>query len=129
MEKVEKFFRQRGELIETYKFDKFFSENDFEEIIRLIEGYNVKITGIRISNSLDQPEHFYRSFDSLDAFRRYVKDDYYIDDFGVQCAYNDMRFALTFDFSKKMLVTFKYSNINLDNLLEDLEGLTKKKVK
>lgn len=125
MEKVKSFLKKSGTLVEEYKFDKFFKVNDIDKIINLIHKLNIKITGGRLSNSLEQPEHLFRSFDSLEALSAFSKDDYCIDDFGVHCVYNEISFDLTFDFDSETVITFSEGNIDLIFLLVELENLTK----
>ncbi len=125
MKKVKSFLKRTGELVETYQFDKFFKVDDICEIINAVQDLDVTIIDGFFSNSLEQPEHLFRVYDSVEALFCFDKDDWYVEDFGLGCRYNGIRFDLTFNFDCEEVITFTDGNIDLTFVLEKLDNLAK----
>lgn len=131
MEKLDRIVKIKSkEVVETYLFNNRISIDDISKFIDVLNSSNVKLTSFRLSNSEEQPEHFFRIFNTLGQLNMFsCPDGILIDDFGVACEYNGIRFDLTFDFSTGQVVTFSKGNINLEPLLLALEQCAQKKIR
>lgn len=117
-----------NEVVDYYSFSNNINVDDINKIIDTISAYNIETSNYHLSNTLEQPEHFFRVFPTLKDLYTYPLDDVYIEDFGVKCTYNDViNFSLNFNFPENQVITFTKDNINLEPLLMQIEENCKKK--
>ena len=122
MKKIDSFEKKISKIyVNSYQLSKGYSKENIRKIVEILSENGVKFDGFRLSNSLDQPDHFFRIFPTLKDLYTYPIDDEYIDDFGLDCIYNDIKFTLTFNFAKNQVVTFTKGNVDLEDLLIQLE--------
>ena len=130
MEKIQSIHKKISkEYINDYSLSTSISIDDIPKIIDILNVSKVETTGFRLSNSQEQPEHFLRVFPTLKDLYSYPLDNIYIEEFGVNCVYNDIKFYLTFGLSKNQVTTFTKGNINLEPLLMYIEESCKKKAR
>lgn len=122
MRKIESIENEINEkYVNSYELSRNYSKNDISTIIEILSNTGMKFDGFRLSNSLEQPDHFFRVFPTIKDLYTYPIDDEYIDDFGINCIYNDVKFALTFNFAKNQVITVTKEKVDLGNLLMQLE--------
>lgn len=94
MKKIDSFEKKISKIyVNSYQLSKGYSKENIRKIVEILSENGVKFGGFRLSNSLDQPDHFFRIFPTLKDLYTYPIDDEYIDDFGLDCIYNDIKFA------------------------------------
>ena len=129
MQKTEKIYRG-SQLVEFYDFDNAVTIDDIQKIIDILSSNGVAFRGFRLSNSLEQPEHFHRTFYSLKDFKMFPwSENIYIDDFGMFCIYQNKKIDLTFDLSRNIVITFSDGKIDLEPILIAIEEGIKKKTR
>ena len=129
MEKIESVYRG-SQIVNFYSFDNIMSINDIQKIIDILIDKGISFRGFRLSNSEEQPDHFHRTFYSLNEFRSFPwSDGIYIDDLGIYCSYKNKTFDLTFDIERNIVLTFSDGKIDLEPLLLDIDSSIKKRSK
>jgi len=130
MEKYNTVLNDNGEVVNYYSFNNEITRDDVPIILEVLNLSGIVVSTYRLSNSEEQPEHFFRVFNNVTDFAGvFWNDDIYIDDFGVSCKFNGIDFSLTFNFLENSLLTFSKKNINLDSLLVSIEQAIQKKTK
>ncbi len=107
--------------ITYYQLSRCYSKEDIRRIVEILSENRVKFDGFHLSNSLEQPDRFFRVFPTLKDLYTYPIGNEYIDHFGLDCIYNDIKFSLTFDFAENQVITITKGNIDLKDLLMQLE--------
>ncbi len=123
MEKTEQFRKLDGTFVDHYVLSRVFSTDDIPQITKLLTENGVAFQSFRLSNSLEQPDHFFRVFFDLKDLLTCPTEDYWIDDFGVDGEYNNKDFSLTFEIGTNRLFTITTGDISLEPLLLKLENL------
>lgn len=122
MEKIKSFINPiNEEHVEYYQLTRKYSQEDIQKIVESLIANKVEIGRSRLSNSLEQPDHFFRVFPTLKDLYTYPIDDIYIDDMGVDCIINGIKVEFTFDFAENQVITTTKEKIDLEDLLMQLE--------
>lgn len=131
MEKIKSIQNEIYEkFIDYYSLSNSISIDDIHKIIDTLSLYNIETGNYSLSNTLEQPDHFFRVFTTLKDLYTYPLDDVYVEKFGVKCIYNKLnKFDLSFDFTKNQVITSTKGDINLEPLLMQIEENCKKKLR
>ena len=131
MEKIEGInSREMGCFIESYVLNEEIMSSNIVDYVESLKKCNLKLFNFRLSNSERDNEYFYKTFLSLREFENYTwNDDYFIDDFGVSCLYNNVVFHLTFNFDNGRITVFHRNNIDFKPFLLAIEADMKKKIR
>ncbi len=122
MKKIESIENEINEIfVDYYSLTTTISLDDIPKIVDILNARKIEPISFRLSNSEEQPDHFFRVFPTLKDLYTYPLDDVYIDDLGITCMYNDIKFDLTFDLAENQVITITKGNINLEPLLIHIE--------
>lgn len=123
MQRIKRFEKMlSGEYVDYYELSRVFSKGDIRQIIETLYENGVTFRNFRLSNSLEQPEHFFRLFPDLKSLYACPIEDYWVDDFGVACIYNDKNCSLTFYLGSNRAHTITNGDVDLESLLIKLEN-------
>lgn len=123
MKKIKSYYEPiYEEYVSFYQLSRDYSNENIREIVEILSENGVNFGDrFRLSNSLEQPDHFFIIFPTLKHLYTYPIDDKYIDDFGLVCIYNDIKFELTFSFPDNLVMTTTKEDVDLEDLLIQLE--------
>ncbi len=127
MRKIESIVNKiNKKFVDYYSLTTTISIDDIPKIVDVLNARKIEPISFRLSNSEEQPDHFFRLFPTLKDLYTYPLDGVYIDDLGITCMYNDIKFDLTFDLAENRVITITKGNINLEPLLIYIEESCKK---
>jgi len=115
-----------GKYVDTYSLSTTISIDDIPKIVDVLNASDIEANDFHLSNSLEQPDHFFRGFSTIKDLYTYPLDDVYVEKFGMGCTCNDIKFDLTFALAENQVITITKGNINLEPLLIQIEESCKK---